>query len=254
MKKYLFLLLTAIIAVMLSSCNNAQKQLEEGLKVANATCPVNIGSGITITGYFIEDNYVVFSYLCDESQISAESLFNSLDGGTFVQMAAMDENVRTVLDLMTKADVGLKFRVTGSSSGFRDDLAYENNEVKTWQKSLQNGDIDGSVDSYLKVTMDAAKKSCPMQVDEITVMTDCGYEDNAIFYIYSIIEDDEFTIDDIDEEIMEDMLRENLSDEENPAIEQLVGHAKEAGAKFRYTYIGSQTGHTISIVVDSEEL
>lgn len=254
MKKFLSLLLTAILAVMLCSCTSSRQQLEDGLKSANRECPLTVGAGVTMTGIFLENDYVVFSYLCDESSISAQDLYNGIDGETFIQMAAMEKGMNKVLNLMVDSNTGVKFRVTGTASGFCEDITFDSQEVKAWQQRLKNGEVDGSPAGYLTASMNAAKKGCPMQVDEITIMTDCGYENNTVFYTYTILESDELTIDDIDEEAMEEMLYGNLTNGQIPAAAQLVGYVKDVNGKFRYTYVGNQTGRTMVIVIDSDEL
>lgn len=254
MKKIFSILLTAILAVMLSSCTSPRKQLEDCIKSVNAACPQKVAPGVSITDYFLESDYMVISYLCDDSQMPAESLYKGLNGDSFKQMAAADKNGLQLLELMAKADIGLKYRVSGSNSGFRKDLSFESKDIKTWISSIKNGEVSGSDASFIASTMAAAKNGCPMQVDEITIMTDCGFENNVVYYVYSIIESNELSVDDLDEDAMYEILLQGLTDKNNPAVRLLIERVQKINGQFRYTYVGDKTGQSLEVIFDAKDL
>lgn len=254
MKKIFSYLLMAIVAVMLSACSDARQKLEQSVKYANSGCPQNVSADIVISGYYLEEDYVVISYLVGEESIQAEFLYNSLGAESFVQMAALDSSIRQLIDLMIKANTGLKLRVAGQKSGFRQDKTFEPTVVKEWGKRLNSGEVESSAEALLKAEMETTNQACPAQIDELTVMTRCAYEDGTICYYYNIIEGNGIMITDLNMNLMRNNLQTALSNKQDAAISLLVRRAKEAGAKLRYVYTGSQTGKTYEIIIDSKDL
>lgn len=258
MKRTLRLLLCVLIATLVcTSCSfKAKYQIEKALESVNTQCPILISEDITMDKFIIEDNNVVMSYLVHENQIQAESLFSGLNEDAMKHFAASNENTRELFRLLDQAGMGFCARVKGDKSNYCNDLVFSPSDISRWNKEIDNGQIDSDVKSFLRSSLNAAKNACPSQFDEYTTMVDCGYENDIIYYEYTINEDDDLNLDLMLEnrEVFEQSIIESLTDQQDLVIRNLVTKAKEAGATFEYRYKGDISGKIITIKLDPNNL
>jgi len=99
----------------------ARKLLEADIRKSNRQCPMNAGSGITITSIEMSGKYVVYNAQCDESIVSIDALGeNRLNVKqsiieTLRAESGLAENA--FINLLKKSNTGLIYKYEGSTSG-----------------------------------------------------------------------------------------------------------------------------------------
>lgn len=256
MKKYAKMLCLALMGLaMMCSCSK-RSQVEIGIRQANLECPISISEDMELSSFTVEGDYVVFTYTVLEQILEAESIYDLMNAQSIIQSAAQDEESKALFAAMADADMGLKTRVIGQASNFCKDHTYEAQQIREWLKDIESGKIDTDAAKYLEASFENAKKQCPLQVDELTTMIDCGFDGTDVYYIYQI---DEEVLSMTDfaqaEEVMKEQIIAGLRNPENRAVQPIIARMKEIGAQFYYVYVGTLDEETtVQIVIDPNEL
>lgn len=246
--------------LLLSSCGQSSRnKLNEGIQSLSSSLPMSIGSGLSISAITLDDDYMTYQYEVGEEAGSdfVDYFASALTPDNMKTSLCQSADTRQLVSLMGESGVGLRCVVVDKTTGRTiEAVKCSADEVKQWSKSFSEGDFDDSAAHYLKSSMEEGNAACPVQVDEVTVMTSCDYDGEAVNYYYSLLESDALSVEQLEtaREQMETFLRANLSDPENLLVVNLVKRCIEANAVMRYHYVGSISEKRVTFEIDPKTL
>ena len=136
MTKRLLLALVATLSLLsVSSCDLSEKIIELGVQQAKATCPKDIGDGLTMADVQYSGGYVTYVYQCDAymydydtmmvyKEESKESILEELMG-----QAEIDKDVEAFLSALRKSQIGLIYQYYVSSNDTPVEIQIEYDEL-----------------------------------------------------------------------------------------------------------------------------
>jgi hypothetical protein len=117
MMKRLFLALVAALSILcVSSCNLSEKIIEVTVEQAQASCPMDLGNGLTITGVRYADGYVTYVYQCEEDSFDYDLIMDQNDKMKEAVVeelrgqAEADKSVKAFLEALKKSGTGLIYQ------------------------------------------------------------------------------------------------------------------------------------------------
>ena len=95
---------------------------------------------------------------------------------------------------------------------------------------------------------------CPMQIDEVTILSSVSLEGTNVVYNYSL-DEDVVTMDAIEQNktSIKSNLKQALS-APDPTMKQMISACKEANTGISYRYVGKTTGNVCVIKFRPSEL
>lgn len=95
---------------------------------------------------------------------------------------------------------------------------------------------------------------CPMQIDEVTILSSVSLEGTNVVYNYSL-DEDVVTMDFIEQNniSIKSNLKQALSTPD-PTMKQMISVCKEANTGISYRYVGNTTGNVCVIKFRPSEL
>ena len=124
MKKFLFLFLWAALSLAtVTSCNVTDAIIQATVQAGNASCPMDMGNGMTMTKIDYSGPYVTYDYECDQDMysLSQDMVTPELKQGVISALrtnASKDVSVKKFLDALKKNGTGIIYHyyVPGSTS------------------------------------------------------------------------------------------------------------------------------------------
>ena len=135
MKKFLFFFLAAALSLAtVTSCNVSDAFIQATVKAGNASCPLDMGNGMTMTKIDYSGSYVTYIYECDENLYSPsqdkatpelkQELISSLRTS-----ASTDPSVKQFLDALKKNGTGIIYHYYAPGSPSTMDVIIESPEL-----------------------------------------------------------------------------------------------------------------------------
>lgn len=116
------------------SCRDSES-LDKTLEEMNSKCPIELGGGLMLCGYYPEDDNVVAELVVNESytDVNFISLMDSdlLKAGF---LSDLDSGTETLLRLLAKEHKGLIIRFIGDTYGKTVELTYSADELQQAMK------------------------------------------------------------------------------------------------------------------------
>ncbi len=180
-------LFTCLSLMLLTACGQKSK-LKLAIAAANKQCPMDMVFAIFSITFDGAD--VVYVLLMNESFLNIDALKENPDAmksAVTVMFGNPQGSIKEMLDLVVGTDSGIKFIYKGKTSG---------NEVECYLttqdlKDILNGggaSADSSDEKKLEEQVKMTNVSCPMQVDEATMLNKLTIESDKVLYHYTIDE------------------------------------------------------------------
>lgn len=163
-----------------------RSEFAKQLELADKDCPmpVALGKG-QVTGIKLKDNYVVYyckygkdsdnwmSYLDNDDKVKDAllSCFLLVDG------QGNNQGSRS-LDLLIRLDLGLKFVITESSTGYHE-FEVPVNDIKRFRQAYQLNPHE-ALNRILSLFVESQNSALPLQIDEGMTLTDFKLDENNI--------------------------------------------------------------------------
>ena len=181
-------LFTCLSLMLLTACGQKSK-LKLAIAAANKQCPMDMGASGEISSITFDGADVVYVLLMNESFLNIDALKENPDAmksAVTVMFGNPQGSIKEMLDLVVGTDSGMKFIYKGKTSG---------NEVECYLttqdlKDILNGGsaAESSDKKKLEEQVKMTNVSCPMQVDEATLLNKLTIESDKVLYHYTIDE------------------------------------------------------------------
>lgn len=177
-------LFTCLSLMLLTACGQKSK-LKLAIAAANKQCPMDMGASGEISSITFDGSDVVYVLLMNESFLNIDALKENPDAmksAVTVMFGNPQGSIKEMLDLVVGTDSGIKFIYKGKTSG---------NEVECYLttqdlKDILNGGstAESSDKKKLEEQVKMTNVSCPMQVDEATMLNKLTIESDKVLSLY----------------------------------------------------------------------
>ncbi len=121
MKKSIIMTAIAAVCIILTSCNPAETIINANVKVANAQCPIDLGSGLKTTSLEYTGLYVIYNVQGDDtmysfSQANATEEIKEQLIASLQSQAMIDDGVRKFIKALREKGVGVIYHYFTSST------------------------------------------------------------------------------------------------------------------------------------------
>ena len=121
MKKSIIMTAIAAVCIILTSCNPAETIINANVKVANAQCPIDLGSGLKTTSLEYTGLYVIYNVQGDDtmysfSQANATEEIKEQLIASHQSQAMIDDGVRKFIKALREKGVGVIYHYFTSST------------------------------------------------------------------------------------------------------------------------------------------
>lgn len=121
MKKSIIITAIAAVCIILTSCNPAETIINANVKVANAQCPIDLGSGLKTTSLEYTGLYVIYNVQGDDtmysfSQANATEEIKEQLIASLQSQAMIDDGVRKFIKALREKGVGVIYHYFTSST------------------------------------------------------------------------------------------------------------------------------------------
>ena len=234
-------LFTCLSLMLLTACGQKSK-LKLAIAAANKQCPMDMGASGEISSITFDGADVVYVLLMNESFLNIDALKENNPQGSIKEM----------LDLVVGTDSGIKFIYKGKTSG---------NEVECYLttqdlKDILNGGstAESSDKKKLEEQVKMTNVSCPMQVDEATMLNKLTIESDKVLYHYTI---DESVVQMSALKENAEQMKANVKNSLNssdPALHMFLEVCVKCDKGVGYLYKGNKSGETFEISFGVSEI
>ena len=238
------------------SCDSSKKELQAGIESANKECPMNLGmvGEISSMEFDEDEDEVIMTMTISKDMPLKISALNKLKNTL----------KRAMMGNWAKSATGLKLmeEIAKADSKIKIVMRTENTDDKIKLK-IYKGYIKNFADGYkdpisprdlLEIMVTSTNAQCPMQIDEVTILSSVSLEGTNVVYNYSL-DEDVVTMDAIEQNktSIKSNLKQALS-APDPTMKQMISACKEANTGISYRYVGNTTGNVCVIKFRPSEL
>lgn len=218
---------------------------------------MDVGNGCVITDVQYDGKDIVYNAAVEQNRVDLEALGKDSDllkASISSMFKNADDEVKELFQTMIDADAGLKYiyRYKGETDGVKISCRLSPEELE----ALINGEQseEASYEEQLSNVVKTTNLSCPMQVDEYTVLTETMIEEDNMVYCYKF-DEGALSIEALREQ--KASLRESLHasfDMQDEAVCLLLDICRKCGKGICYRYIGGTTGESMNITFTPSDL
>ena len=136
MLKKLFLALAAALPILcVSSCDLSEKIIEISVNQAKASCPMDLGDGLSMVDVQYADGYVTYVYQCDEDSYSYDLIMDQNDEMKEAVVeelrgqAEKDKSIKAFLEALKKSGTGLIYQYNIPDADAPAEIQVESDEL-----------------------------------------------------------------------------------------------------------------------------
>lgn len=259
MKKLSYIFAIFAIVATLAGCsksNAALDQLKKAAADANRSCPIDMGMIGKMTAIeFNEDaNAIQYTVLLNEELVTLESIVDDEESVRRSMSATFTQSDNgLMLDLMIEAGAGVEFIMRGNKTGAEKIIRFSVNDIK----EIKDNPIDPTEnynENYESI-LKQIQSELPTYVTNGMYMNEVLDQNGYLVYVYSL-DDNLYDISLFDEsydEIKAGMIEEFVSDNDL-VTRELIKMLKALGRGIKARYVGTPSGNTAEIVIESYEL
>ncbi|MCM1068172.1 MAG: hypothetical protein NC418_11425 [Muribaculaceae bacterium] len=237
MKKYIYIILAAIMIAAGACTKTKQTQLRMKIEQFNKQCPASLGAAGTLesVGYDTDSNSATFTYELNEDNVSVAGLadVDQEQKAFLANFLRSNDFGKSFLNDLVEAEASLRLIYRGAESRDSVSVTLTTAELKEIAAEEIGDDTDRlQLESMLAIT----NKQCPMNIDEGLVLESVTAVDNFLVYTYSYdTEIYDFANADLDgiREESTNALRDELTDISGRTQLKLM---KDCGMGVKYTY------------------
>ena len=185
MKKLTIKLFAVIILCFIQTTAMAQT-MKTIVEAFNILCPYDIGSGCSIKGLAMSDEYVEMTFIINEKIITVKDFEKDKDtySGTMARSFAEDKSSKTLIEQMADEGYGLKLIIIGDISKDQCEIPISNQQLKE-ALSTTREDIDAD-----QLTLSVVNSSHKLPVTRgIATLEDISMEDGTVTFFYNFPEE-----------------------------------------------------------------
>lgn len=256
MRKILLVALSLFVSLFFISCDNSKDELRKQVEQMSRQCPIDlgvVGKASSIELNEAEDEVVYTIALGNRlpMKISALNQMKSVLKRSIISNYAQNETMVTFAKVMSKADAKLSYVYESAEANESMKITLLPDELK----DIADGHVTPiSTQEQLQIQVMSTNAQCPMQIDQVTIMTSIALEGKRLVYNYSI---DERYISLEQLEAQEAVIKSNIKTSfisGDPTTVQFVKLLKETSCSIEYRYIGSITGTVYTIHITAAEI
>lgn len=245
-----------LTSLVLYSCDSSKKKLQAGIEFANKECPMDLGMIGEISSIELDkdaDEVIMTMTISKDMPLkmsALDKLKNTLKRAMMGNWAKSEDGLK-LMDEIAKADSKITIVMRTENTDENIKIKISKDEVK----DLAEGKIDPiSPRDLLEIMITSTNAQCPMQIDEVTILSSVSLEGTNVVYNYSL-DEDVVTMDFIEQNniSIKSNLKQALSTSD-PTMKQMISVCKEANTGISYRYVGNTTGNVCVIKFRPSEL
>lgn len=249
------MLLACLSLIIFTGCVDKKSKLKLGIELANKQCPIKVGATGEVSSITFDGSDVIYTMLVDEEYVNLEALEKNPEAMKSA-VTAMFRNpqgdIKKMLDLVVETNSGIKFLYKGKTSEKEVACNLSSEDLKNvlGQKMSTAESNQKKLEELVNVT----NVSCPMTIDEATVLEKLVIEADDVVYIYKINEE-AVDMDALkgNKEQMKQGIKASLN-VSDPALKAFLEACLNDNKNLAYRYVGDTSGDTMECVFSVSEL
>lgn len=244
MKKMIFVIFLCFVSLTFISCSSSKKELQTEIELVNNECPMSLGMVGTLSSFKYDNNSdeVVMTMTISKDIPLKLSALNQLKNTLKKSVLGVFAKSESCTMLMQKiANAKAKFTVVMKVEDINESIKI--NISKEEVLDLAEGKVDPITPrDMLEIMVASTNAQCPLQIDEMTVLSSVAIEGSNFVYNYSI---DENSVSIEALEANKAALKANVKQmlsSLDPMVKEIVKVCKEANVNILYRYIGDTSG------------
>ncbi|MCD8183264.1 MAG: hypothetical protein LUE99_09425 [Bacteroides sp.] len=225
------------------------------IEVANKQCPISMGTAGEISSISFDGKDVVYNLTMNEDYLNLETLEKNPESMKSA-VSAMFQNpkgeIKQMLDMVIGAKSGIKFIYKGDNTGKEVECYLNTDDLK----GILNQDMSAeeSDQQKLEQLVNVTNISCPLHVDEATVLDKLTIEGDDVVYNYTIDEEgvDMATLES-NKEQMKQSIKSSLN-RNDPSLKTFLETCAKNNKSLIYRYIGKTSGKKVECVFTASEV
>lgn len=249
------MLFACVSLIMLTGCSDKKSQLKLGIQMANKQCPISVGAAGEISSITFDGKDVIYTMLMNDEYANLEALEKNPDSMKSA-VSAMFRNpqgdIKKMLDLIVETNSGVKFIYKGKTSGKEVECYLNTEDLKKLLDSKMS--VNESNQKKLEELVNVTNVSCPMTIDEATVLEKLAIEGDNVVYIYKI---DEEAVDMAALKSNKEEMKQNIKSSLNtsdPSLKNFLSACLNDNKNLVYRYTGDTSGDSMECVFEVSEI
>jgi len=226
--------------------------VEEGRK----GCPTEIGDGMVMTDYRLENGILVTEITVSENEgedfvqdlIDMQDLMrqNLING--FIEK--QDADVKTLMDLLVSTNNNMGFLYKSLTTGKELLLVLYQSDLQSILKKTKLNPME-----ILRQEIESVRTTCPIDLGNNMVMTDYRLEKDGLVTEITI-DEDYISIEElaVEASLLKQEIINNLKEGHDPDVIDLLKRLIETKNKYIFEYKGSKSGKSFRTVLTVKEL
>lgn len=249
------MLLACVSLIMLTGCSDKKSQLKLGIQIANKQCPIKVGAAGEVTSITFDDKDVIYAMSMDEDYANLEALEKnpeSMKSAVSAMFRNPQGDIKKMLDLVVETNSGVKFIYKGKTSGKEVECYLTTEDLKELLNSKMSA--KESNQKKLEELVNITNVSCPMTIDEATVMEKLEIEGDNVVYLYKVDEDmvDVDALESNKEEMKQGI--KNSLNVADPSLKSFLEACLNDKKNLVYRYTGNTSGNSMECVLEVSEI
>ena len=223
------MLLTCLSLILLTGCSR-KSQLKLAIEMTNKQCPMSIGT----TG-----------------EISSIT-FDAMKSAVMVMFKNPKGEIKSMLEMVVDTKSGIRLIYKGKSTGKEVECRLDTEELKRILN--QKGTEKESERQKLEELVNVTNVSCPMTIDEATILNKLTIEADKVVYNYTI---DEEKVAMAALKSNEEQMKQNIKGALNvsePSLKMFLEACVKDNKGIAYRYVGDTSGENIEYLFTVAEL
>ena len=249
------MLLACVSLIMFTGCSDKKSQLKLGIEMANKQCPIRVGAAGEVSSITFDGKDVIYTMVMDEDYANLEALEKnpeSMKSAVSAMFRNPQGDIKKMLDLVVETNSGVKFIYKGKTSGKEVECYLTTEDLKNLVDSKMS--VEESNRKKLEELVNVTNVSCPMTIDEATVLEKLTIEGDNVVYIYKV---DEEAVDidalESNKEEMKQSIKSSL-DVSDPSLKNFLEACLKDKKNVVYRYTGNTSGDSMECVLEVSEI
>ena len=246
-----------LLALLCTACDTDRSRLAAAVKAEGAKCPQEFEYG-EITSVAIDGDDVAYQCTYDDevmyyiNMLHAAGVLKDFMKSSVASIMT-DEDSKQVLDLIVKAEAGLRFDIRGRSGDSSVSVTLSAGDIREIVTSGTPA-IDATM-AMMKAMCTAANETCPVEVDAVTTLVSVAIEGDSMV-VYNYTGDEKklgMSVSELPAAKMKDLYRDDIKNPDGN-MREVAEICASCNVGLSMIYKGSSSGKTLSITFTASEL